>query len=117
MKWFFFLLPLWIFPSFVYSAGLGNQFCLEMFPTIRYSNGTQYFPTDAEGKAQRFAYSKIQLLVTNKVTDSNGYQNFSFMGHAHNVVGDQLAGRALKSSATLTEVRCCDGKIIQPFET
>ncbi len=26
-------------------------------------------------------------------------------------------GRALKSSATLTEVRCCDGKIIQPFET
>ena len=90
MKWFFSLLPLWIFPSFVYSAGLGNQFCLEMFPTIRYSNGTQYFPTDGEGKGQRFAYSKIQLLVTNKVTDSNGYQNFSFIGHAHNVVGDQL---------------------------
>ena len=28
--------------------------------------------------------------MTNKITDSNGYQNFGFIGHAHNVVGDQL---------------------------
>ena len=69
---------------------IGESIFLEMFPAIRYSNGTQYFPTDADGKAQRFAYSKVQLLVTNKITDSNGYQNFGFIGHAHNVVGDQL---------------------------
>ena len=69
---------------------IGESIFLEMFPAIRFSNGTQYFPTDAEGKAQRFAYSKLQLLVTNKITDSNGYQNFGFIGHAHNVVGDQL---------------------------
>ena len=91
MKWFLPLLILWLYPGLVYSARLGNQFCLEMFPTIRHSNGAQYFPTDAEAKAQGFAYSKIQLLMTSKITDSNGYHNFSFMGHAHNVVGDQLA--------------------------
>ena len=90
MKWIFPTLSLCLSSGFVYSAELGKQFCLEMFPTMRYSNGPQYFLADAEGRAQRFAYSKIQLLVTNKVTDSNGYQNFSFIGHAHNVVGDQL---------------------------
>ena len=74
MKWFLPFLILWLSPGLVYSAGLGNQFCLEIFPTIRYSDGTQYFPTDGEGKGQRFAYSMIQLLVTNKITDSNGYQ-------------------------------------------
>ena len=51
---------------------IGESIFLEMFPTIRYSNRMQYFPLDVDGKAQRFAYSKIQLLVTNKINDSTG---------------------------------------------
>lgn len=57
-----------------------DQLCFE----IKASN------YDRSNYYQQWGLVRMQLITTQKIKDSNGYMNYQFMGHAHNIVGDTL---------------------------
>ena len=84
-----------------FSASLPKQLCFETRPTHSYLNNPDFYvgvydwPTTIEevyaSPFSDFAVIRYQLVFTNKIKDSNGYLNFSFIGHSRAKVGDVTA--------------------------
>ena len=87
------LFVLWFCSIAALASELKGEMCFESYGLVAYFelSSDPVFISEVEAKAHSWAYHTHQIVITAKKRDSNGYTNFSFIGHGRNRAGDEAA--------------------------